>query len=202
MNMQTVSFSGFLNNRLEATDVYLPLCEASRADLLNILAEENSYIYLTLRGDTQMETVRARAEGGYVIIDRGLEGTTAVLHHHGTCVSSVSPTVIAVIKDLICNYSCCEDGDCPCTAVSYAGAVLPNAFVGQAWGGSVVFAGDPPFNMGVDDAPSWMQVSQVGNMLQLSGTPAFAGTFSFSVAATNCNGTQIATKVLSVTVTS
>lgn len=201
MTMQTEYFSAYLSERLEATDVYLPLADAARLDLINVLSDADSYIFLTLKGDTHMETVRARREGGYILLDRGLEGTTAVLHHYGTCVTSVSPTVIAAMKDLICNYSCCEDGDCPCVAVTYAGAVLPEAHAGVAWEGSVVFGGDAPIHMGIEGAPSWMNVSQQGNLLKLYGTPTTNGIFPFSVAATNCNGTQIATKALSLTVT-
>lgn len=201
MNMRTEYFSAFTNSRVEATDIYLPLPPAAAADLVNLLDDNDAYIYLTLKGDTYMETVRVRNEGGVLIMDRGMEGTVAVLHHYGTCVTAVSPTVLAVMKDLICNYSCCEDGDCPCVAVTYTGAVLPEAHVGIAWEGSVVFSGDTPISMGVENTPDWMNVTQQSGLMQLTGTPTVEGVFSFSVAATNCNGTEIATKTLSLTVT-
>ena len=201
MPMKTEYFSAFLSERLEATDVYLPLSRPAEADLVSLLPGKDDYIFLTLKGDVHMETVKARNENGTLIIERGVEGTEAVLHHYGTCVVSVSPTVVAVMKDLICNYSCCEDGDCPCVGVAYAGAVLPEAHVGKVWEGSVVFAGDAPIKMGIDNAPDWMNVSQQGGLMRLYGTPAVSGTVPISVSATNCNGTQIATKALELTVT-
>lgn len=194
-------FSANINGRLESTDVYLPLNPPAEADLLNILADPASYIILTLKGERFIETVKATNQQGTIILERGLEGTTPVLHHFGTCISSVTPTILAVIKDLICNYSCCEDGDCPCTAVEYVASTLPVGHVGQAWQGSVVFSGSLPMTVAVAATPAWMHAIQHGNSVFLSGVPDMAGTFTFSAAATNCNGTNIATQALSAAVT-
>ncbi len=107
---------------------------------------------------------------------------------------------MAVIKDLICNYSCCEDADCPCIAVTYTASSIPTGNVGKEWQGSVIFSGDLPMVAAIASAPEWMKVVQQNNALVLTGTPDAEGTFPFSVAATNCNGTKLATQALSVTV--
>lgn len=200
MAMKTEYFSAFINAGLQPTDVYLPLAPPARADLIALLPNTDDYIFLTLKGDTHMETVKCRNEGGTLIIDRALEGTTAALHHYGTCVTAVAPAIFAVIKDMVCNYNCCADGECPCVPVAFAGDVFPEAHVGVAWMGSVLFTGDTPILMGAEGAPDWMTVTQQSGLLRLAGTPYAAGTFSFSVAATNCNGTNIVTKPLSLTV--
>lgn len=199
MGLKHLFFTARLCDRLEASEVHLPLSKAATADLLNHLPEADDYAFLSLKGDVEYEVVKVRNEGGTLLIERGLEGTTAVLHHHGTCVVTVSPLVVAVIKDMICNYECCE-GDCPCEGVAGAAWSIPDAYVDKAWEGSVVFSGDLPMTLGVANAPSWMKVEAVNNMLVLSGTPHIAGTFTFSVAATNCNGKYVATETLMVNV--
>lgn len=201
MSLSSEFFSATINARLEATDVYLPLDPAAQADLLNILVDPTSYVLLTLKGERFTETVKATNQQGTIIIERGLEGTTPSLHHFGTCITTVSPTVMAVVKDLICNYTCCGDEDCPCTPVAYVASSLPTGHVGQDWQGSVIFSGDLPMTAAIASAPGWMQTVQHNNSLVLSGTPDEAGTFTFSVAATNCNGTKLATQAISVTVT-
>ncbi len=195
-------FSAMINAKLEATDVYLPLDEAAKADLLKILADPKAYTYLTLKGEQHFETVKVINQQSTLILERAREGTKAVLHHFGTCISTVSPTVLAVIKDLVCNFdACCEGNPCPCEPVTYVGAVLPTGRVAQEWKGSAVFKGGLPMITAVNGTPTWMSVIQNQNAVFLSGTPTAAGTFSFSVAATNCNGTVIVTQPLTVTVT-
>lgn len=193
-------FTAYLNEKLEANEVYLPLNDSAYADLLSNLLNSADYTYLSLRGDTNFETVSVRNDGGTLVLTRGLSGTTAVTHHYGTCVSTISPTVIAAIKDLHCNYSCCEDGDCPCEAVVFRGAIMPDGNVGRAWGGSVVFSGDLPMELAVYGNPSWMTVTAGSNYIEFAGTPVASGTYTFSVAATNCNGTGLATGVVSVSI--
>ena len=193
-------FSATLNNRLEATDQYLPLHRAAEADLKALLADPDDYIYMSLKSDTDMETVKVRNEHGTLIMERGVEGTTPTTMPFGTCVVSISPTVIAAIKDMVCNYQCCE-GDCPVVQAQYSGHLLPPAFVGIDWNGIVAFAGDLPMNIVLKGAPAWMRAVQRSNTLELSGRPDLAGTTVFSVAATNGNGTNLDTQSLSVTVT-
>lgn len=193
-------FTAFTNEKLEATDQYLPLNAAAAADLRMLLTEPDDYIYLSLKSDTDFETVKVRNEQGTLLMERGVEGTTPVAMPYGTCVVAVSPSVIAAVKDLVCNHKCCE-GECPTDAVQYSGHLLPIGHTGVAWEGVVIFSGDLPMNIVLKDAPAWMQAVQTSNTLQLSGTPDVAGTTVFSVAATNGNGTNIDTKSLQVTVT-
>lgn len=200
MGLKHMFFAARLCDRLEASEVHLPLTSAATADLLDTLKNEDDYNYLSLKGDVEYEVVKVRNESGTLLIERGQEGTTPVLHHHGTCVSTVSPLTVAVIKDMVCNHECCE-GDCPCEAVAVGGWTLPEAHVDKAWEGGVVFAGDLPMTLGAANTPSWMKVRAVNNVLELSGTPHIAGTFTFSVAATNCNGKHVATQTLTVDVT-
>lgn len=200
MSIVNSFFSAAINGKLGPQDVHLPLAPAPLADLLNILSDPDDYILLTLRGERNIETVRARNQQGTIILERGLEGTQPVLHHFGTCVSSLTPTVIAAIKDLVCNYSCCADDPCPCTPVEYVGATLPEGKVAQPWQGSVIFKGTLPMATAINGIPDWVQVVQNENSIFLTGTPDAAGTYAFSVAATNCGGTKLDTQTLEVTV--
>lgn len=199
MGLKHLFFAARLCDRLEASEVHLPLSNAATADLLAHLPEDDDYAFLSLKGDVEYEVVKVRNEGGTLLIERGMEGTTAALHHHGTCVSTVSPLTVAVIKDMICNYECCE-GECPCDGAAVAGWTIPDAYVDKTWEGAVVFSGDLPMTLGAANVPSWMKVEAVNNTLKLSGTPHIAGTFTFSVAATNCNGKYVASQTLTVNV--
>lgn len=200
MNVRNEYFSASLNSKLEATDIYLPISEGAAADLKALLKEPDDYIYLTLKDDVNLETVRVRNEQGTLMLERGLEGTEAVTHPFGTCIMSVSPTVVALIKDLICSYECCE-GPCPVEPVVCAGTALPEyGNVGAAFNGCVIFTGSSPMNIVMNGAPAWLSALQMGNTLILSGTPDKAGTTTFSVAATNGNGTNVVSHSLSVTI--
>ena len=193
-------FSAYTTQRLEAGDRYLPMSEAATADLLAILQEPESYIYLTVRSDTALETVRAYNEAGTILIDRGLEGTRAVLHHAGSCISSIQPTTLAVIKDLICNYSCCE-GDCGCEPVENKGFIEYKAgVVGQPYHAELHFAGSMPMSIATGELPDWVEAVQNGNILRLTGTPDASGIHTVTVAATNCNGTALKTVTVNIAV--
>ena len=202
MSMKIERFGAFLNDRMEADSSYLPLCAEATADLLNLLSEADDYIFLSISDDQSYEVVKCRNEGGTLLVERGIEGTTASLHGFGACVSSVSPLTVAVIKDLVCNYDCCKDGDCPCEPVSFAMSFIPYAKQGQLWEGFASFSGNMPMTLGANGAPAWMQIEVEGNTVKMSGTPTTVGTVSFAVAATNCNGTSIATHVVSFDVQS
>ena len=166
-----------------------------------LLTEETgNYTFLSIRNPTHLETVRARAEGGYILLDRGLEGTEAVKHPYGACVTTISPTIVAVIKDLFCNYSCCQGAVCDCTAVTIAAADLPDANVGVPWEGTVTLSGTLPIDAAVTGAPLWMRVVQERNMLRLSGTPDVAGAVSLLVEAANCNNTAHVSEAVQVVV--
>lgn len=101
-------FQAYLESKITATDAHLPVCAEAKADLLRFIPN-GSYTYASLVDDTNMETVIIRNEYGELILERGIEDTTPVAHPLGTCVRTVSPTAIAAIKDLICNWKCCEE---------------------------------------------------------------------------------------------
>lgn len=199
MSMVSEFFSAFTTDRIGDTEIHLPLSDSAKADLLAILEPAESYIYLTLKGESNVETVKAHADGGYIILVRGLEGTKAVNHHYGTCVTSISPTTIAVLKDLVCNYKCCE-GECECKPVELVGKMLPTATIGVEWEGVAFFNGDLPIHIGVHNAPGWMTITQKGATLHMAGTPTETGIFHFTIAAANCGGTAIDSDTVGVIV--
>ena len=193
-------FSAMLNGKLDKDAVHLPVSEAVAADLLALLTDKESYIYLTIKGDTTFETVKARNEDGTLLLERGVEGTTAVLHPYGSCIVSVSPTVIAAIKDLVCSHNCCEE-DCPVTPVAFLAKSISDAVVAHSWSGAVIFSGTAPVVIGTDGLPAWMNATQQGTTLLLDGTPTEEGTCSFTVAASNGNGNNLASVAVSFEIT-
>lgn len=199
MAFVTETYQAFLNAPMEADAVHLPVGSAAYADLLKLLsAEPGNYTFLTIKDDTSMETVKAKAEGGYILLERGLEGTEAVKHPFGACVTAVSPTIIAVIKDLFCNYTCCETAPCDCIGVYLIDATLPEGNVGVEWEGRITLGGTQPLNVSVEGAPAWMTVVQERSLVRLYGTPTEAGALSLRVVATNCKG--VLSEVLQVVI--
>lgn len=189
MPLKNEFFSAYTTAPMSAGDRSLPVCPEARDDLLGVLAS-GDYIYLSIIDDIHFETVKVVNDHGSLILERGVEGTIAVAHPDGACVKSVSPTVIAAIKDLVCNYQCC-DGPCDCTPVAFSGANLPGGSAGQPWHGAVIFTGDSPIHCGVSQLPAWMSAQVVGSTILLSGTPSVGGEWVVSCAATNCGGTQV-----------
>lgn len=202
MSMKIERFGAFLNDRMETDSSYLPLCAEATADLLSLLTEADDYIFLSISDDQSYEVVKCRNEGGTLLVERGMEGTTASLHGFGACVGSVSPLITAVVKDLVCNYDCCADSECQCEPVSFAMEFLPAAKQGEVWEGAVTFSGSMPMTIGTNGAPAWMGIEVNGNTVKMTGTPASVESVSFAVAAANCNGTNIATHVVSFDVQS
>lgn len=182
-------FDATLIQPLRASDFNLPVSESAVADLLSLLSDSESYTYLAIKSDQSYEVVKATGGNGVVVLERGLEGTEASTHPVGACVAMVSPLTLAVMKDLICSYACCE-GECPCEEVEVAGSMVPPAVQGVTWNGIVVFKGTAPITIGINNAPDWMNAVQEGNTLKLSGTPT-ASEVSFDVAASNCGGTKV-----------
>lgn len=197
--MKTDYYFAYTSGRMEPGDKSLPLSAKDTAALAAILPDDGDYTYLAVRGDTHYECVKVENAAGVLTVTRGIENTTPVTHHAGSCIGSVAPATIAAIKDMICNYSCCEDG-CPCTPVQAAGQAMAPARVGVRWEGSVSFSGSLPMTVGVSDLPSWMSAQAKQNSVILTGTPPQAGTFSFSAAASNCGGTSVATQACVLTV--
>ena len=201
MNMKTEFFSAYIVDALLPGDVHIPLSAAAEADLKALLASEGSYVYLTIRDELNAETVKCSLSAGTLVLERGLEGTEAVKHPYGSCVSTVSPTVMAVVKDLICHYDCCEDGDCTAVPVSFGVPTAPAGTAGTPWLGSVDVGGSDPVTLDASAAPSWMTVRRAGrNTVLMSGTPPSPGSVSFSLYAVNLNGTETASAQIAFTV--
>lgn len=193
MILKAMSFH--LNGKLEAADIYLPLATADMAALTE-LVPEGEETFLTLAWDMAKEYVKVKNVSGTILLERGID-SKGVAFPKGSCLYFENS--IPVTKWLICNYECCT-GECPVDPVGSAGVLLPNAKVGDAWEGSFVFSGDLPMQFGVTGMPDWMTVTYAGNYVKLSGTPAAAGTFSVSVAASNDKGKNIAVAQGTVTV--
>lgn len=193
----TEIFSAGTTNVMEADAVTIPLGAEATADLLKLLSDEDDYTYAAIASDATYETVKLTNVSNTLVVERGIEGTTAVKHPCGSVVCLVSPTTVAAIKALICEYDCCADEDCPCEGVAFAGSYLPPITVGEEWSGAVIVTGKAPVQFAIKDQPAWMNAVSEGNTLKLSGTPTSA-TGKFAVAATNCNGTQVVVETFSL----
>lgn len=183
-------FDASLSAKLTADAILLPLDDGAMADLLNLLTDSDDYTFLAIKSEQSYEVVKAHKEGGLIALDRGQEGTTAVLHPMGACVATVSPLTLAVMKDIVCNYECCQT-DCVCEPVTFGSAMLPTPVANKEYVGAVIFNGDLPITIGVNDATSsWITVTQEGRIAKLSGMPT--GTSGrISLAAANCNGKYV-----------
>jgi hypothetical protein len=145
----------------------------------------DGYAYLTVSDSLGAEVVKVSTYSSSLIVERAQNDTQARAFPKGACVDARMTE--AAVKDLICTFDCCE-GDCPCEAVQAAGTVVPFARVGTYWEGSVVFTGTTPMALGVQGAPSWIQVVSSAGFVKLAGVPTVAASYLISVAATNCNG--------------
>lgn len=200
MPFVTSTFFACCRATVETDAVTLPLSDEKLAEISKLLEAEDAYTFAAIRSESTYETVKLYLSAGSLVMDRAQEGTTAVKHPCGAFVCLPSPTTVAAIKALICEYDCCEDHDCECQAVTFSGSFLPKATLNTEWEGAVVFTGEQPMVFGLDNQPHWMSATTQGNVIKLSGTPDSRGMYSFSVAASNCNGTKVATRVLSLTV--
>lgn len=184
MLVTPVQFAASLNARLDKGDRQLPLSSSDESKLMAAVPDEG-YTYLVLRDPTGAEIIKVENTCNTLLVTRGEDGTDPRNFPRGSCVRF--EMVPAVVKDLICTYDCC-DGDCPCVAVAAAGIALPAAKSGASWSGSAVFTGDTPMTIAVQGAPSWVKVEVGANFVNFSGVASGSGSFSISVAATNCDG--------------
>ena len=192
MSYVTTVFKAYTSKVLEATDVYLPLDTAALTDLLQLLSTPGSYTYLTLQDNTNIETVKAYAESGYILLNRGLSGTTAVKHPFGTCVTSVSPTIAQVIRDLIC---CSDSTETALTIKSSLGGGTVN----HTYMGWIYCEGALPITITVTGAPAWATVTKKDNLVTITGTPTEKGTSTLTCNASNTDGNITATLTLTIT---
>lgn len=196
MLVTPVKFAATLNARLDAGDLTLPLSTNDEARLRAAIPADD-YTWLVLREPTGTEIIKVTNTCDTLLLSRGEDDTDARNFPRGTCVRF--EMVPAIVKDLICNYNCCE-GDCPCVAVEAAGINLPAAVSGASWSGSAVFTGDTPMTIAVEGAPSWVRVEVGANYVNFSGVASGSGSFTIAVAATNCDGAvAVQTGTLAVT---
>lgn len=181
-----IALSITLDAKLNKDDRYLPLSESNEALLVAALPNEGDYTYLTIREPSGAEVVKVTNSCSVFTVDRGEDGTDARTAPRGSCVRwEMTPQQV---KDLICNYDCCADGECPCEAVAAGGITVPTGVLNHAWNGSAVFTGDVPMQIAVSGMPAWMKATVYQNSVQLEGTPNVAGKSEITVAATNCDG--------------
>lgn len=200
MSLKNETFEAITTTAISADDTYLPLSTPAESDLKALLSDDDAYILLAVADCSSYEVVKLTLVADTLTMDRGIGGTCAVAHGCGARVFAPSPLLVATIKDLICNYNCCEDPCCATEPVAIAGRVIPPATIGTEWDAYVVFTGSGTVNAGVNNTPSWMNVEYQNKTLHLYGTPDTAGTFTFSVAGTNCNGENVVTSTITVEV--
>lgn len=200
MLLKTDIFEAATAWTIDPEDTYIQFPKNAEADLLSILSKDGEYMYLAVQDHRKYEVVKVTRDGADLLYERGVAGTKAARFAAGVCVSGISPIAVQVMKDLICSYSCCEDGDCECDPVAVGGSSLPDGVVGKPWSGAVAFTGDAPITVTVNSTPSWMTAVVEGNMVHLSGTPSVAGVQYFSVAAANCGGRSIDSRAFAVNV--
>lgn len=175
MKYVTEPFMAWLGESLDESAVHLPLTHPAYADLLALLSEPGSYTFLTIKDDTHLETVKAWAEGQYILLKRGCSGTRPTKFMYGSCVTTVSPTVYAVIND------CCQE-DCafyynPDAMGGHLGVAFvsnPVGTIGELLEVRVVLSGTLPVKVTVTNAPEWMNVVVCDNMIEFLGTPPVA----------------------------
>lgn len=183
----TEPFQAFLSATLDYCDTHLPLSDNAHADLLKLLKEEGSYTFLSLRDDVHFETVKAYARNGcFILIDRGLVGTMPAKFSFGTCVSTLSPTAVAAMRAMLDETALCGyDPDAMGAPPGVAFTDLPIGSARTYWRGMVVFSGTLPIHVTASGVPSWLTVTQLGNMIELTGTPPVATTTTISLHARN-----------------
>lgn len=182
---------------LLADDKHLTLTDRDNARLLAHIPDGDE-TYLTIQDNLYSEWIKATNQCGTIVLERGIGGSEARKFPKGSCV--FFETSVPVIKWLICNHDCCNDGDCKLTPVTFTKATLPTGIVGQPWEGRLQFAGSLPINFEVTGMPAWMSGEQEGDMVRLSGTPDAATVHTISVSATNAQGTGHITKQVKVNV--
>lgn len=202
MSYKNEIFTAQLAGTMQKDDRALPLLPGALNDLKALLSDDGDYTFASIRSDAKYEAVKIMNVDGLLVVERGIEGTEAVRHPFGSCITLVQPALVAAIKDLICTYDCCADSPCECRPATVASVAMPDVESGQYWHGSVGFTGDQPMTIAVDVGDNdWITARQDTNLVYFEGLapnmmPVAADTYenvmplrvSVSVAATNCNG--------------
>lgn len=175
--------SAVLNGVLEKTDTYLPLSQADTNRLLALIPDADEMI-LTLQDNMYTEYVSVSNQCGTLLVTRGVDSEPRKFPK-GTCL--FFETSLPVVKWLICNYNCCEDGDCDCVAAAVERSSFPTAVVGEPWEGRVLYEGSTPIKFQAL-APDWVETTVYERLVVFTGTPTARGTHSITVSATNCAG--------------
>jgi hypothetical protein len=142
--------------------------------------------YLTLSCPGGFEIVRARCQFGVIVLDRGVDGTTAQPFPIGACLAFA--WVGAGIAEMIEQTMACPR-DCVSATIA-SGAQAPDGVAGVAYSHRIVISGTPPFALGEVSHPQWMTVVLDAGEIRLSGTPDAAGSFIVQIPIYSC-GTLI-----------
>lgn len=181
-----VGFQTTLTDKLLIGQTDLPI-PASDAAMLSGLLSDTGHVFLTVQDQVGTEVIKVSGACGSFTVARGQDGTAPLNFPKGSCVAfRVTP---AVVRDMVCNTTCCE-GDC-CTDVAVAGSTLADGTVGAAYKATVIFSGTLPIQIAVSGVPVWM-TAQVGpNYVNFTGVPPVAQDVTIGAAATNCGGAVV-----------
>ena len=178
-------FQTALTDKLLIGDTDLPIPAADAAALSTLLGD--GHVFLTIQDQVGTEVVKVSGACGAFVVLRAQDGTAALNFPKGSCVAfRITP---AVVKDLVCNTSCC-DTDC-CVDVAVAAGGLPNGAVNVPYSATIVFSGTVPMQIAVAGTPAWMTATVGTNYVRFAGTPTTTQAVTVSVAATNCGGAVV-----------
>lgn len=189
MPFVTEPFQAYLSAPLEASAVTLSLSANAYADLLKLLQDADAYTYLSIKDNTNFETVKAYAQGGYILLDRGQAGTKPVKFSFGACLSTLTPTAIAVIDSILKDsLKLCDhyyNPDAMGGQLGVAFTDLPVGRVGSPWRGMIVLGGTLPVQVTVSGVPSWVTAVHYENMVEFTGTPPSSASAVITLHAVN-----------------
>jgi len=141
-----------------------------------------AHTYLTLSCPGGFEIVRARCEFGVIVLDRGVDGTSAQAFPIGACLAFA--WLGAGIADMIEQTMACPRPCIPATISS--GADAPEGVVGAPYSHRIVISGTPPFSLGEMVIPQWMIVTLDAGEVRLSGTPDAPGAYVVQIPLNSC----------------
>lgn len=101
MGMIVKEFRAFLTAGMDASTQALYIDPHAYGDLLTMFTNKDDYMYLSIRGDHSFETVKAWTFEGKLYVERGVCDTVPQPHHYGSAVTSISPTVVCVVRDMV-----------------------------------------------------------------------------------------------------